>query len=390
MAEKYLLKPDTSFIKRVKAAGGGDLTKCYQCATCSAVCQLSPEDSPFPRKEMLYAGWGLKDKLMADPDIWLCYQCNDCSVRCPRDAKPGDVIAAIRNYAFEHFAIPSFMGKLVAKPSGLIPLLLIPIIIMTVLMFATTGGEFASLFDGTHDSVDFKYFLKHDYVDITFVFGNILVFALFAISLTRFWKGLNSPYDSGTKVGFIPALISTVIEVLLHRRFRICDAAGYRNLAHMLLLFGFLAAFISTLWAAFNMLLLTKVLHLEGFYPPYSLLHPLKILGNLGGIAIIVGLVMVLFQRAKDPQSTGITTYSMSLFIWMLGIVGISGMMSQFFRMLGMPMVAYPSYFIHMTTVFFLLWYAPYSQFGHMAYRMIAMIYAESIGRKPKTLKASE
>lgn len=403
MAEKNLLKPDTAFIQQIKTAGGDDLKRCYQCATCSTVCELSPEDSPFPRKELLYANWGLKDRLMADPDIWLCYQCNDCSVRCPRDVKPGDVIAAIRNFAFEHFAIPAFMGKLVAKPAGLIPLLLIPIIILSVIMFAQTDGEFAPLFDGSQ-VVDFDYFLPHGATDILFIFGNIIVFGSLAFSLVRFWKGMSS-YGSGPKVGFIPALMSTVIEVLLHRRFRSCNAAGYRNLAHMFLLFGFLAAFISTLWAAFNMLLLTKVLGLEGFYPPYSLFHPLKILGNLGGIGIIVGFILVLVQRLRPPLNppllssggkslqsrivTGKTSYSMWVFIWMIGIVGISGMLSQFFRMWGMPVVAYPSYFIHLTSVFFLLWYAPYSQFGHMAYRTMAMIYSESIGRKPKALKAS-
>ena len=106
MTERLVIEPDLNFIKEVGILGGEDLKKCYQCATCSVVCPISPDNKPFPRKEMIAASWGLKDKLVKSADPWLCHNCGDCSTRCPRKAKPADVLAAVRAQAITEYSAP--------------------------------------------------------------------------------------------------------------------------------------------------------------------------------------------------------------------------------------------------------------------------------------------
>ncbi|MBT9448257.1 MAG: heterodisulfide reductase, partial [Desulfobacterales bacterium] len=116
---KGTVQPDLDFIRMLKKSGGDTLKKCMQCANCSVACPLAPDSRPFPRKEMIWAQWGLKDKLISNPDVWLCHQCNDCSVQCPRGAKPGDVLAAIRNMAIGEFAFMKPLAKIVRDKAKL-------------------------------------------------------------------------------------------------------------------------------------------------------------------------------------------------------------------------------------------------------------------------------
>jgi len=134
MADSYWVEPDVKFVRQLKTLGGETLKKCYQCATCSVVCPISPDEKPFPRKEMIAAQWGLKDKLVGNMDVWLCHHCNDCSTYCPRGAMPGDVLNAVRAYSIQQYAWPRWLARIVPDARFWWLLLAIPVAIFLFIL----------------------------------------------------------------------------------------------------------------------------------------------------------------------------------------------------------------------------------------------------------------
>lgn len=390
MAEARVVEPDLEFIRSVRSKGGDTLKKCYQCATCSVVCELSPEDRPFPRKEMIWAGWGQTGRLIADPDIWLCHQCNDCTTHCPRGARPGDVLAAIRSYVYENFSFPKFMGQALAGKKALPVLFLVPIIlILGCILFTapqTPSGEYLFL---TSAEIDYNIFMPHSTVDALFVFGNILIFIFAAVSFVRFWKMLQAD-GRPANMSFIAATMATVKEVLVHEKFKKCTTNKPRATAHMILLFGFIGAMIAT-GMVFVSIFIPHYLHLLGmeslnsfFELPLDLPHPIKIIGALGGIGLLVGSIMLISRRWANRDEVGANGYTDYLFLYIIFFTGLTGMLAWLLRYPGIPMLAYANYFAHLVFVYFLLWYMPYSKFAHMIYRSLAIIHSKQVGRQAR------
>jgi ferredoxin len=89
---------DPDLVMKLGKFGVADATACFNCGNCAALCSLSTEGVPFPRKVLRYLQLGLSDKLLQSPEPWLCYYCGDCSETCPRQANPGEVMMGLRRY----------------------------------------------------------------------------------------------------------------------------------------------------------------------------------------------------------------------------------------------------------------------------------------------------
>ncbi|MEW6161825.1 MAG: quinone-interacting membrane-bound oxidoreductase complex subunit QmoC [Nitrospirota bacterium] len=371
MAEQ-VISPDLGFVKDVIASGGESLKKCFQCATCSVVCNLAPDDKPFPRKEMIYAQWGLKDRLISNPDIWLCHQCSDCTAYCPRGAKPGEVLGAVRKLAIEHYSFPGFLGKAVGKPQFLVLLFVIPIVILFIVLASLGNLNLSAIPRGEDGGIVYAKFMPEIYIEVIYIAVSAFVAFSFVMGIRRYWKDMGVDkrgqiLAAGSILGTIASIIG---EILAHKRFEKCELTKERKISHFLVFYSFIGLAITAGWGVFYL----YILHRES---PYPLTDPMKWLGNASALALLIGITLVVIYRNKNKGKAGIGSYFDWLLIVIIAAIAVTGMAAQCLRLADVAVLAYPVYFLHLVFVFFLFAYAPYSKMAHMVYRTVAMVFTK-------------
>lgn len=371
MAEQ-IIKPDLKFVKEIIASGGESLKKCFQCATCSVVCNVTPDNKPFPRKEMMYAQWGMKDKLISNPDIWLCHQCSDCTAYCPRGAKPGEVLGAVRKMAIQHYS-PTLLAKMVGDPKYLLILFAIPVLLFLAYIIPKGYLDFSAIPRGEGGAIVYSKFMPvFPNIDLTFGAAALFAVICFVIGIKRYWNDMSGGMPLPKNIG--TAIKETILEILSHKRFEKCNVTKDRKTAHFLVFYAFVGLAITTTWA---------IVYLYGFHyeSPYPLYDPLKLLGNASALALLYGITLVTGNRLKNAEKAGKGSYFDWLFITVIYVIVVTGILSELFRLANIAILAYPTYFIHLVFVFFLFAYAPFSKMAHMVYRTTAMVFARHINR---------
>ncbi|MFH1420249.1 MAG: quinone-interacting membrane-bound oxidoreductase complex subunit QmoC [Planctomycetota bacterium] len=380
------VEPDLDFIRTLRRQGGNTLKKCIQCGTCSATCDISPDAAPFPRKEMAWAGWGMKDRLLADPDIWLCYQCNDCSTRCPRGARPGDVLGAVRQACVRHYAIPRFLGRWVSQPHC-IPLLLgIPAALLTLALAVRDPIEKAlGISRQAGKSIVYAYssLFPHWLLNTFFAFFSVLAILAIVGGIASFWRAMKAaaPHDRIARPAkaLLPSIAATLKSIVTHDKFALCTKSRPRQVSHLCVFYGFAALTLVTIWvitARYNPLIQGDFIYPFGFWNPW------KVLANLGGLSLVVGCLLMIYDRLRGgKQADGGSYFDWSLLAILL-LVAITGFITEVLHYLRLEPHRHIAYFMHLTFVLVVLMHLPYSKLAHLAYRGAAMVFAEHIGRE--------
>jgi quinone-modifying oxidoreductase subunit QmoC len=361
-----VIEPDINLIREIKNTDPS-FKNCMQCGNCSVVCSLSPEDNPFPRKEMIYATWGLSDKLLGNPNIWQCYQCGDCSQYCPRGVRPSDILSAIRQYNYLHYSRPRFMAKILGKPVFLPIAVFIPAIIISLIIYAA----------GTHKipegPVDYSRFFPHAWLNSSFTAFTLTVIAITLSGIRKFRNNLKKQFSNFHKSDSIfKSMVKVKEEIILHSGFGKCESQKSRKHAHLLVFYGFVFLLGVTVYAIY-----AALTHRY----PLSFWNPAKILGNVSALMLLTGIGMMIYNRLTNKSKYGQSNYSDWLLLVSLFLLTLSGILVEMARYLNWTS-AYLIYFLHLILVWFIIIYAPYTKFGHFIYRTVALIFIHSRAEK--------
>ncbi len=359
------VQPDISFIEELQEAARSPLTTCMQCGACTAACSLSEAQEVFPRKQMIMAAWGMKDRLMADPNVWTCHQCGDCTLTCPRDVKPGEILAALRLAQIRHYASPAWLSRWM-QDIRYLPLVILLPVVMIALILLLAGTLTLAGFSTPEGQVNYGDFFPHGWLNGSFTF----LFVLSAIAgirgVVRYWNNMKSLHEESharPRLRF-QEFWPLVRNVMVHRDFKRCTEHKSRSLSHFLVFWGFIVLLFVTLFAILSSLF---------FEYPLTILNPIKIAGNLGASLLLAGTSMMILDRLRKRQSLG-SRYVDWFFLVSFWLLTLSGILVEGARFQGWS-IAYHLYFWHLVMVWIIILYFPYTKFAHFLYRTVALIF---------------
>ena len=379
MNDRNLIRPDSEFINYIKKNGGENLRKCYQCATCSSTCSLSTEEYGFPRKQMLWAQWGLKDELLKDPGPWLCFYCGDCSDKCPSKGNPGETMMAIRRYLtslYDWTGLSRLMYSSVYWEAGILAFLAAVIVLLFTILNNFGFGLLYSSGPSPLSTVMLDKFAPVDIVDL----GDRIMAAVLGLLLlsnaARMFFGLTK----GEKIPisyYLTQLPYFIIQWITQKRWRDCnDKDSGKNWArHFFLVTGYVIMFTLV------------VVFLPWFQINGSSLHWTSFLGYYSTIVLLGSTLWIIIDRIKKgTEMHQFSHFSDWMFPILLFLSALSGILLHIFRVSDMPMPTYYTYMIHLAIVVpMLIVEVPFGKWSHLLYRPVA-IYVAAVKSKAKEL----
>jgi len=383
---------DTELLSDVQRFGAGDVSACFSCGTCTAICPLSDNDGTFPRRIIRYAQVGMRDELLSSKELWTCYHCGLCSDSCPTEADPGEFMAAARRYAIASYEPTGLARILYTRPVVGSLIAAAVAAFFAIFMYAARGPADAA-------SLALFEFIPDGLIHLTgiAVMGVMALSGLIGIvTMSRRvarHEGVSLPTLFGSRVALARtgrALWSALgVESLGQRRYREdCKddkpaEPWYRRrwLIHALSIWGFLGLLAATIldWG----LALTGV---KETGTPIPLWYPSRLIGTLAGLSLLYGVSMFIANRVrKVNRASMVSSASDWLLLVLLWITGATGFLIEAALYLpNAPGWGYWVFLFHVAVAMELMLFLPFTKFAHAMYRPVALFFYSLASDKPE------
>jgi hypothetical protein len=326
---------------------------------------------------------------LSSKELWLCYYCGECTATCPRQADPGEFMAAARRYAIAKYDRLGLARLLYTSPVFNVSFLVLLAVALGAFFYAFHGsmpGDTLRLFDFIPSA------LIHD---VGVIAGLIVILIAISGAITMtVHVSKEAEFPAGTRLGWLAALQETVEEVVGQHRYRKdCEAYSQERywykqkwFIHASMLWGFLGLFLAT---ALDYLLELLGIKPIGTWVP--IWYPVRLLGTLAGVLLMYGVSIAILKRWRKADET--STYSTPsdwAFLLLLWLGGITGFALEVSIYLPQPHAwSYWMLLVHLIVVGELLILLPFSKFAHAIYRTVAL-YVHALKPLPEVEPAIE
>ena len=357
------IRANPKLITELEIYGAQDVSKCYHCGNCSATCPFSKEPYIFPRRSMRSLQMGLEAKLESDLEPWLCYYCGECSVECPRDAEPGETMMSLRRWltARYDFTGISRLFYLSWKAELLAVIIVALIAGAGFLLYGFSQGNITQ-YNGP------DAFLPASSIHI---FDWTLAAVLLALLLTNCARMWWFTVGRDTKVhvplsAYVRKIYLLPTHFFTQMRYARCEQKRPWAI-HLVLMLSYVTMLILIMF----------------FLAPMWSGPAVKWSVHVFGLAATAGLLVttIIFLRKRLKKSEVQYQHSHEtdwMFLVLLIVVAATGLVQFTLHRLGLGTAANINYVIHMMAVVpMLLLEVPFSKWSHMAYRPLAMYFAD-------------
>jgi ferredoxin len=367
---------DRNLYPELRRFGATDISACFNCGVCTAICPLSVDGASFPRRMSRYAQLGMREKLLSSPELWSCYGCAECTESCPTQADPASFMAAARRYAVASYD-RTHVAYLLATSRLFAGVFVVALVgLLAAFMYSVHGptdGSTLAFFDFVPSQT-----IHTLGIAVMAIMGVAAVVGL--IEMVR--RVIRGPGIAGktarARKAAGAAWDAIATESLAQTRFRAdcADAAetkpwySQRWFIHFATMWGFLGLLGATM-LDYGL----ELLGIKATGTPVPVWYPVRLLGTLAGALLIYGTTVLIVRRLrKSDRSSAHSTTSDWTFLSMLWVAGATGFVLELALYLpSAPAWGYPMFLVHVAVAMALVLLVPFGKFAHVLYRPVAL-----------------